>query len=410
MYLQKVLSDFLFYFYALFIFGSTFSIAIGQMGLGIAAVLFVLLFMLKKKNPFPSQIRWFWLAIVLYIVWMALASLFGATPEKSISILKEEWLFIGVPIGIYLFSKEQYRHKLLVAFAIGIALVSVYGLIQYVTGVHWFKATPPNHTSSFGYIVKGFFAHRLTFGNYYATASLCLWGYLLFGWNYISQGYRLSLLVTMLSYSFGPILALLGGFMILLVARFRKKAVYLIGTFLLIISIGMITIPGLYERARIKLDVEITPTNESSRIYIWDNAVNIIKQHPFFGVGQGNFQTTFGQNMPGHRVHVHAHNDFLNIGALGGIPAMLFFAAIWLSLLGYYWRGIHKRKISETHKTYIWAAGCGALVFLFSSLTEATFADEEVRQMLMFVWAAGLWPLCKTKYQGTHPSLPGKTS
>jgi len=27
---------------------------------------------------------------------------------------------------------------------------------------------------------------------------------------------------------------------------------------------------------------------------------------------------------------------------------------------------------------------------MVSSLTEATFADEEVRQLMMFIWAAGL--------------------
>jgi len=30
------------------------------------------------------------------------------------------------------------------------------------------------------------------------------------------------------------------------------------------------------------------------------------------------------------------------------------------------------------------------VAFVITSLTEATFADEEVREMLMFIWAVGL--------------------
>ena len=117
----------------------------------------------------------------------------------------------------------------------------------------------------------------------------------------------------------------------------------------------------------------------------------------------------FERNMPGHRLHVHAHNDFLNIGALGGIPSILFFSLLWISLFLYYKQGLTGKLVKKAEKPYIWAACCGSLVFLISSLTEATFADEEVRQMLMFVWATGLWPVIKRE-SGTNTELTGKTS
>ncbi|MCH7689568.1 MAG: hypothetical protein IIA17_00810, partial [candidate division Zixibacteria bacterium] len=50
-------------------------------------------------------------------------------------------------------------------------------------------------------------------------------------------------------------------------------------------------------------------------------------------------------------------------------------------------------QISRSKRIFCAAAAVGSIAFFMTSLTEATFSDEEVRQLLMFVWAAGLYPL-----------------
>ena len=46
------------------------------------------------------------------------------------------------------------------------------------------------------------------------------------------------------------------------------------------------------------------------------------------------------------------------------------------------------------------AAFIGSVMFFLTSLIEATFADEEVRQLLMLIWAVGLGIWYKRQYMG----------
>jgi hypothetical protein len=184
----------LFYFYALFIFSSTFSIALAQISLGVSLALFLVIVVLTRYNPFAASLKWVYLFIALYIFWMLLSALVGSTPLRSVLILKEEWLFCAIPIGALLFSRPDFRKKLIVAFASGVIMVSLYGIIQHFTGIHWFKDIQPVVAPDYGYLVSGNFSHALTFGNYYATASLFLLGYAL-AWGKETPGPARSFLI-----------------------------------------------------------------------------------------------------------------------------------------------------------------------------------------------------------------------
>ena len=102
---NKLLSDILLAFFTLFIFASTFSIALAQISLGLSLALFIWVAVVTKYNPFVKELKWFYLFIGAYIVWMFISALMGDTPVKSMLILKEEWLFCAAPIGIYLLTK-----------------------------------------------------------------------------------------------------------------------------------------------------------------------------------------------------------------------------------------------------------------------------------------------------------------
>ncbi|KAA3634122.1 MAG: O-antigen ligase family protein [Calditrichaeota bacterium] len=395
----RILSDFLFFFFSLFIVSTAFSIAVAQISLGVSLFLFIVIIFLRKENPFAGALSKFYIAIGLYIFWMILSALFSDTPLASLLILKEEWLFCAIPIGIYILQKESFRKKITASLFTALFIIGLYGVIQHFTGVHWFK-TELYEAFDSGYIAKGFFPHRLTFGNYTITALAFVVGYLLFNFKDFSFFKKISLsfvyfllaFATLYSYSYGPILTLLITVLIFAVMKFRKYAVYAI----IVLAVGAVsfiyTQPNLQKRISTRINKEFAEGNEASRFYIWKNAGVMITENPLFGVGQGNFYQTFEENMPGHRIHVHAHNDLINIAAIGGIPAMLFFAAFWFLYFKYLLAGIYKQKHLEKYKMYLTAAILAGIAFFCTSLTEATFADEEVRQFLMAVFAFGLFP------------------
>ena len=140
---DNFLDSVLFYVYLLFAVTSTVSIAAAQVALGLSLILFLIILVLKRYNPFPAALKWFYLFTGAYILWLVVSAAVNSTPLASLLIMKEEWLFCAVPIGVYLFGQSRHRDRLVAAFAVAILLVSLYGLIQHFTGINWFKDSPP---------------------------------------------------------------------------------------------------------------------------------------------------------------------------------------------------------------------------------------------------------------------------
>jgi (heptosyl)LPS beta-1,4-glucosyltransferase len=157
-----------------------------------------------------------------------------------------------------------------------------------------------------------------------------------------------------------------------------------------------IAMPGLAGRYAETSDRDLDRNYEGGRIFIWLNSWDIIRNHPLLGVGTGNFETEYAARLrpdiESFRKHAHAHNDLINIAASNGIPGACLFAGLWVVVLRLFWRQ-WRRLDSGVPRYYALAALLASIAFFLTSLTEATFADEEVRQLLMFTWAAGLWPL-----------------
>ena len=105
------LTTVIFLLYGLFVFGSTFSIALAQSALGLSFILFVIYIIISRYNPFPSTLKSFYIPVALLIIWEFMAAFMGNSPLKSASMLREEWLFCAVPIGIWLCSDKRYRER-----------------------------------------------------------------------------------------------------------------------------------------------------------------------------------------------------------------------------------------------------------------------------------------------------------
>jgi O-antigen ligase len=395
------LTDALFLFFALFIFGSTFSIAVAQTSLGLALITFVVLIVVHRYNPFVPSLKRLYIFVALYIVWMFVCALMGETVTRSLYIMKEDWLFLIIPIGIFLMQNETYRRRLIAIFAVGVLMVSVYGLLQHFFGLNWFKESALTAAEGFGYKVRGNFSHRLTFGNYYATAALFFFGYAMARGDELSRTKRglflfvalLAMIVTLLSFSRGSILAVVLG---LLVAGLILGRNYLIGTVGLLAAAALVialAMPGLAGRFSHAAERELDPGYEGSRPFIWKKSLAIAREHPIFGVGPGNFETAYAERLrpdiPYYRKHVHAHNDLINMVATYGLPGFVLFSGLWLTVFGFILGGRRSKPLAS--QRCLLAAMLGSVAFFVTSMLEATFADEEVRQMLMFIWAVGLW-------------------
>ncbi|MDZ4723323.1 MAG: O-antigen ligase [candidate division Zixibacteria bacterium] len=397
--MSRTLELLTFIFFALFVFASPFSIALSQIAFGISLFCFIALSfngdVLPRLRPLNPVFR----MIGIYLVWLTFSAYMSDRPVFSLSMLKEEWLFLIVPIGAYLCRDEKQCAILIRIFAISVALIAAYGILQYFTHTHFLKPSAPDIID--GDRIRGNFSHPLTFANFFGTASLFLLGTALSGKEWIKNRIGsllvaasiLGIFAVVLSSSRTAIAAIL---VILFVAALvaGKKYFLPIGIIVVGILAAVILIPGSESRYLTQLPQDVNPGYEGGRPFIWKNSIDIIWDNPLFGVGTGNFYdeyvTRLKPDIYNAWKYSHAHNDILTVTVISGIPGGLLFIGVWLMVLRTLYRGLKRLPQNSAQRKWLIGSLLGCAFFLIASLTEATFQDEEVRQLLMFVWAVGL--------------------
>ena len=395
-YLDKAL----FFFFALFVFSSTFSIALSQMSLGAALIIFVIACIREKYNPFIKELKWFYIFTLLYLFWMMVASLVGPHPVVSLHKLYEDWLFCIIFIAIYLFRDEKKREWILRVFLVAVVLVALYAVLQHFTKVHWFKSYDLNQVAPGVVRVAGNFSHPLTFANYFAVVAMFFLGLAMGRERLVPLWERLlflgvsglCLLAIVYSFSRGA----LGAAFVCIIAFgvvFKRKYLIPVIIVVILIFVAVVFVPGMQERFTHQIKKDFDVHNEEGRAFIWYNSVQMIRDNPVFGISPNEFGEEYKRRVrediyPWY-LYSHAHNDFLHVTVVSGIPGLLFFAGMWLCVLWLLWKTYRIKGLSPPERDLMVAVFLGTIVFLITSMIEATFMDEEVRALLMFLWGAG---------------------
>ncbi len=119
---------------------------------------------------------------------------------------------------------------------------------------------------------------------------------------------------------------------------------------------------------------DVTQSLESSaanRIIIWRGAVQMIKDHPWWGVGYDAFPYYIGTYTQGMEKERDAHNSYLLIAAEMGIPTLIVFFLVLFVGVGYtYWLYGH------TSDQFLKATALGLLAGLFALLVANMFGSR----------------------------------
>ncbi len=389
-------------FYLLFVIGSTFSRAVAQISLGFALGIFLLVIITERYQPFVKALKWFYIFVGLYVGWLLLAATFSKDPAHSVYFTRKEWLFVAIPIGIYLFQFEKIRSRVVTSLAIGVLVVSVYAMIEFYTGTHWLNMEGWKFVPIPVEYVAGTFFRPLEFANYYATAAILILGWVAGGsakWDrrqkLLIAAATLAMLAAVLTFRRGPAVYTAIGLIFIMVAK-RKSWLWYGASVLAAAVIMSAALPEVRTRYTSDMTWDASSAYEGSRLFIWKNSLALIERSPLFGVGNGNFMGEYRQQVGSKvkevYVHGHSHNDIINTAAIGGIPCALFFVGMWWVIIWYMWRGWRDPGFSEADRRLFFASLVAALVYLLTSLTESSFAHEETHELAMVIWAMGLAP------------------
>ncbi len=156
-------------------------------------------------------------------------------------------------------------------------------------------------------------------------------------------------------------------------APFRRLAMVGLGIIAVVtvLNFGSVTSAGPVTVVSDRLATLSLNSQGDQRLRIWETTPEIIAQHPFFGVGQGNFPTvspSFGLTDLGGVPFDHAHDLFLNVAAELGLIGLALLLIMLFALVRSAHRALERRD-SELYPLAL-ALTASLLAVLVNSLTE----------------------------------------
>lgn len=299
---------------------------------------------LQRLKKLWNENRGFVWTAVIFLGAMAVAAVVTVDLRRSLGVFKG-WFFdpMLAAILLYLIARGvKDLTRLVLGLNIMAASLSLYGL--------WEFFTPPTVlTSAVDYNA---YLSRLNSifqsANYHAflvaPVVVLTMGVLFWNWQSLSKIFKIiaigSLVFNvwslMLTQSYGAFLGIfLAGLFILLAlpsSGGRLKTVRIIRTgFLAAVLLSLVVVTN---SAKFQRDFNNLSGDSSlrGRIEVWDTSLYIIKSHPVFGLGLGNFDEGYVKYVsevvkgkPLEDVVIHAHNIFLNFWNESGILGLIAF-------------------------------------------------------------------------------------
>jgi len=122
-------------------------------------------------------------------------------------------------------------------------------------------------------------------------------------------------------------------------------------------------------------------TSLAGRLPIWDAAVQMLIQHPAFGVGVANFDNALGWYNPALHFD-HAHNLFLNIAAERGIIGLATFSIVLVALFRTLAKGFNQGA-SPVHRAVSAGLAASFVAFFAHSMFDVSYYDYKI---LLLFW------------------------
>jgi putative inorganic carbon (hco3(-)) transporter len=361
------------------------SIAASQIMLGLGILL---LLVFRHKLEFPR----IWIPLAIFFFWTILADLVSPDPWGGRAQIRKFFVFLFIPLvyGVFVrqFSKSFY---LIVAWAVAATASGLWSLEQYL-----FKFRNANYRSYVGQRTTGFESHWMTFGALELTVVSLLLAQYFFSsrrfpvWTYAS--------IAILS---GAILisgtrSIWGAAVVAtlyLVWFWRPKMLLVLP--LVLVGAFLISPPNTRERilsvVRPKSDVD---SNEH-RTVTFRTGVQMIKAHPWFGLGPEEIGRNFNAYVPADiqrplpvGYYGHLHNIYLQYAAERGIPGLLFL--LWLIGLVIWdcFQGIRRLRGTPSQELFLLHGTIAVVIgILVGGLFEYNLGDSEVLMMFVSVVA-----------------------
>ncbi|HLH01788.1 MAG TPA: O-antigen ligase family protein [Bryobacteraceae bacterium] len=362
------------------------SIAASQifLGLGIA-----LLLVFERRLPFPR----IWIPLAALLFWTMLADLLDPDPWLGRAQIKKFFVFLFIPLIYSVFREQLERLFYLVAvWAAGAAVSSGIAVFQYLRHAH------ESYIAYVGQRITGFESHWMTFGALELSVLLILVAHWCFAsrrlpvWAYLSA--VLLAAAILLGGTRSIWLAAIPS-LLYLVWVWRPKMIFAVP---LLAAIAFLAAPHNV-KTRVLSTVHPNENIDSNRFrqVTFRTGLEMIKAHPWFGVGPEEIRRNFDAYVPSDvkrplpsGFYGHLHNIYVQYAAERGIPGLL--CVLWfIGLAAYdFTRALFRIGQARSQQLFILHAALAVIIaILIEGAFEYNLGDSEVLMMFVTILALG---------------------
>lgn len=273
--------------------------------------------------------------MLAYLAWLGIAVWWSIVPNAS---WLTAWVLAGLPVTYLVWgtapNPDKLWNALRTVFLLAGPALALWGLGQVMIGYGYgYPVGPLVDKNAFAALMNLFwfmasihFIGKMNQKGIQARLILPALGLLLIAATLFATESRGAILTWLLLMPF----ALWAGFR----ATRSKRAVLTVLAIALAGYLGAANLLGLGISHR-TLDLE-QDASTSARLLLWKSAAEIAKDHPLVGTGWGSFAAQY----PAYRdpsenttAGIYAHNDYVQLAAEGGIPALVLMLGILAGLL-----------------------------------------------------------------------------
>jgi O-antigen ligase len=369
--IRENFSSFIWLFIALYLLFSMISITISLTFLAISFFIWLIRCFQKKRWPaFPG---FFW-PLIVYAFLTLVSSFFSVDPAVSFMGSRELLLFLAVPIVYMGVLREKDLKKANLALLASAFINILYSIFYFLL-----RAAPEERITSFmdHYMTQAgmlllFCSLALSLFLFSKEKSRFLWG----------AGFILALFALALTLTRSAWVGLAAA-VILILYLYRPVTLLAIPV---VLGLFLLLSPQ-YMKKRAYDIFSLKDLSNIHRIEYLKVGIQIIEEYPLFGTGPNMVDDVF-QN-PKYdltdqaRENVHLHNDFIQIAAERGIPALI----AWLVFVGWAFVSlIRLLKKGEPDLKPLTVGALAALVaVLISGLFEYNFGDSEITILFLYI-------------------------
>ncbi len=368
------------------------SIAASQTLLGVGIGL---LLVFRQKLEFPR----IWMPLAALFFWTVLADVLSPDPWGGRAQIRKFFVFLFLPLvyGVFVrqFAKVFY---LVMAWAAAATASGVWGLAQFVLKYEHARHAGENFYLSYvARRITGFESHWLTFGALQLSVLSLLLAQWFFsnrrmpGWVYGA----IAILAAAILLSWDRSIWISAAFAVIYLVWFwRRKMI------LLLPVIALLAFWIAPSGTRDRLTSLITPHGDTDsnrfRVVTLRTGIEMVKAHPWFGVGPEEIKRNFDRYVPADVVrplpsgyYGHLHNVYVQYAAERGIPGLLLL--LWFIGMTISDCAVALLRVGrERSQRWFVLHGTIAVIIgvLVGGLAEYNLGDSEV--LMMFVSVVGL--------------------